>query len=197
MPQGKLTFRKQLGKQDAFAAFVTITVNGSADKGMIHISAQSVNIKAAATTITISKLAQVRRKQATPWSNIFLGVALTGMGGLGIDRALKMEAIHEDRASRYYGQYRVTTDPEEASQLRRKVEFEDQTIARTHQAMVASGIISIIGIYNIFFATKDVIDFKLVSNSRRPGPAREYWSILQPAFWMSGKDLVFGAQINL
>lgn len=179
----------QLGKQDAFGAYVTMTVSGSSETGVIYISAQSVNIKAAATTITISKVARVKIKTARPWGNIFLGVILTGAGGYGVDRAIKMEALHKDRASVQYSLYRTSKDPAEATRLRRKVQYEDEAIMRSQAAMAASGIVALIGIYNLFLTEKEVLDYSLAYQPLERNDGNNFWLSVDLAALSGSKDL--------
>jgi hypothetical protein len=181
----------ELGKQDAFGAYVTMTVSGSSETGVIYISAQSVNIKAAATTITLSKVAHVKTKTARPWGNIFLGLLLTGSGGYAVDRAVKIEALHKDRASREYSLYRTSEDPAEVVRLRRNVEFEDQAIVRCQAAMAAGGIITLIGLYNLFLTEKEVLDYSLASRIVTPNAKPAFWIEMDFAPLLAQQDLKF------
>lgn len=86
-----------------------------------------------------------------------------------------MEDLHKDRGAPQYSLYRTTEDPAEPARLRKKVQYEDGAVARCQAAMAAGGIITIIGLYELFLTGKEVLDYSMAYQPIESKKNRSYW----------------------
>lgn len=117
-----------LGKQDAFHAFVSVSVDGSAELNSIQISVQSVKIKLAAISISLTRNIKYERSPSTSFGRVFKGLMVLGVGAAGLSRTMEIEKAHQDKADKAYLAYETASTEEDAVKFRKEVQTHDQKV---------------------------------------------------------------------
>lgn len=140
----------ELGVQDAFHAFVSITVDGSSHTGTVHVSAQSVKIEAAAISISINRTVTTQVQSSASFKRVFAGLMIVGVGAVGLNRGFELEEHFRGKADSAYVQYKASQNEEDALRYRREVETNDEKASTIKEVQFLGWFTVLVGSFYMF-----------------------------------------------
>ena len=159
-----------LGEQQAFQAFVSLSLSG--DMTRLVAEVQSTSIREGAVTLTETLVSE--QESADELSS---GQIAKGWGGLLVGASLALWSAKKASASRDFGdrafaRYKIAENPDEAVAARREVEKSDRsTYAFTALELAGAVVTAIAGTY-LAVAGRPILHFEIlpdVVSGNRPG----------------------------
>lgn len=129
--QVDITKAVELGKQEAFKAFVTLEVNGDGDSS-IRTTARSINIKKAVVSVSEEVKFTFKVMKSKSLGIYAKGATWITLGLLGALACHGMGFEASDSADKYYDSYKSATTTEEATEYREKAETKDEAADSYH-----------------------------------------------------------------
>lgn len=154
-----------LGRQDAFQAFVSLVVDGSQHTNTIRITAQSVQIKLAATSISLSKTVRIKKTMVRSWGHVFTGWLIMGAGAAGAYRGYELHQYHSEKGDDAYSAYKDAKSEEDAVQYRKDAENHDERAKLSKNAAVAGLMVFGIGSLYLLGGQEETLSYSIAGNS--------------------------------
>ena len=185
----------EVGKQDAFHAFITIEVSGKLDDGVINIKTQSVKILEASTTISLFHMINISKSHSKSWSQIFTGFIFTGIGTAGALRANEMAYYHKDKGDEAYKNYGTAEDTANAKKSRKEVERHDNGVKMSRMGAVAGWSVAATGLLVLMSDGNETLKFK-VESAEEKSRTNTLWANSGPDLMLSNSYLSLGWSFN-
>ena len=169
-----------LGKQDAFQAFVSLVIDGSEHTNTIRITAQSIQIKLAATSISLSKTVRIKKTMVRSWGHVFTGWLIIGAGAAGAYRGYELQQYHKQHADDAYSNYQDARDEEDVVRYRKESERHDEKAKLSHNATIAGLVIAGIGGLYLLGGQEETLSYSIASQDTNGRQKKQRGWDIQP-----------------